>query len=127
MTQSVHFKLPWPHSDLNANSRVHWRVRSKRTKVARTTAWALTADYDSFWRTSDNDGVYGPNGSLLRSGQGSDARFVATALSINSEWSLNRNVSVTAIYTHFSPREFLEHTGPARAIEFIELTARFRF
>lgn len=92
-----------------------------------TTAWALTADYDSFWRTSDNDGVYGPNGSLLRSGQGSDARFVATALSITSEWSINRNVSITAIYTHFSPRDFLEQTGHASAVEFIELTARLRF
>jgi len=92
-----------------------------------TPAWALTADYNAFWRTSDDDGVYGPNGSLLRAGQGSDARFVATALSITSEWSLNRHVSVTAIYTHFSPREFLEQTGAAAAIDFIELTARLRF
>ena len=91
------------------------------------TAWALTADYDLFWRTSGDDGVYGPNGSVLRSGQGSDDRFVATALSITSEWSINRNVSVTAIYTHFSPRSFLEQTGDASAVEFIELTARFRF
>jgi hypothetical protein len=92
-----------------------------------TAAWALTVDYDAFWRTSDDDGVYGPNGSLLRSGQGSNDRLVATALSITSEWSINRNVSVTAIYTHFSPREFLERTGRAAAVEFIELTARFRF
>lgn len=90
-------------------------------------AWTLTADYDSFWRTSEEDGVYGPGGSLLRSGQGGDGRFVATALSITSEWSISRNVDLTAIYTHFSPREFLEHTGPAAAIDFIELTARFRF
>jgi len=64
---------------------------------------------------------------VLRSGQGSDDRFVATALSITSEWSINRNVSVTAIYTHFSPRSFLEQTGRASAVEFIELTARLRF
>lgn len=50
-----------------------------------TNAWALTVDYDSFWRTSGDDGVYGPNVSLLRSGQGSEDRFVATALSVTSE------------------------------------------
>ena len=92
-----------------------------------TSTWALTADYDFFWRMSDDDGVYGPNGSLVRSGQGSDERLVATTLSITSEWSVSRNLSFTAIYTHSSPRAFLEQTGPADAIEFMELTARYRF
>lgn len=92
-----------------------------------SSVWTLTADYDFFWRMSDDDGVYGPNGSLVRSGQGSDERFVAATLSITSEWSVNRNLSFTAIYTHSSAREFLEETGPAAAIEFIELTARFKF
>lgn len=91
------------------------------------TIWTLTVDYDSFWRTSTDDGVYGPNGSLLRSGRGSDDRFVATALSIASEWAINRNISATAIYTHVSPKDFVRQTGPAGAIDFIELTARFRF
>ncbi len=92
-----------------------------------TSTWTLSADYNSFWRQSADDGSYGPNGSIVRSGAGSNERFVATALSIASEWSINRNLSFTAIYTHFSPREFLEQTGPAAAVDFLELTARFRF
>jgi hypothetical protein len=87
----------------------------------------LTIDYDAFWRLSTDDGVYGPNGSLLRSGQGSDERLVATALSVTAEWKFNRNLSFAAIYTHFSPRQFLEQTGPAEAVDFVDLSARFRF
>jgi hypothetical protein len=87
----------------------------------------LTVDYNAFWRLSTGDGVYRPNGSLLRSGEGSGERLVATALSLASEWSVNRHFTFTAIYSHFSPRRFLERTGPGRAVDFVELTARFRF
>jgi len=88
---------------------------------------ALTADYDFFWRLSRRDGVYGPNGQLVRSGDGSDARFVATAVSLTSEWEIDRNWTLTAIYTHFHPEKFLEETGPSESVDFLELTARFRF
>lgn len=88
---------------------------------------SVTADYNVFWRLSTTDGVYAPNGSLLRSAGGSDERLVATALSVTSEWTINRYFSLTAIYAHVSPRRFLEQTGPAAAVEFFELTARFRF
>ncbi|MBM0108546.1 alginate export family protein [Steroidobacter sp. S1-65] len=87
----------------------------------------VTVDYNGFWRLSTDDGVYAPNGSLLRSAHGSDERWVATALSLTSEWTVNRHFSFTAIYTHFSPRRFLEQTGPSEAVDFVELTARFKF
>ena len=89
--------------------------------------WTLTVDYNAFWRLSTDDGVYAPNGSLLRPADGSEARWVATALSLSSEWTVNRHLSFTAIFTHFSPRTFLERTSPSDAVEFLELTARFRF
>lgn len=34
--------LPIPHSDLWPNSRKHWRVKSKKTKEARHSAWVRT-------------------------------------------------------------------------------------
>jgi hypothetical protein len=108
----------WPQNFVNAHLFLTLNPSS---------SWALTVDYDAFWRMSDDDAVYGPNGSVLRADSGSDERFVATALSINSEWSIDRRWAFTAIYTHVSPRQFLEQTGPASAIEFLELTARFRF
>lgn len=92
-----------------------------------SSTFSLTIDYDAFWRLSLDDGVYRPNGSLLRSAEGSNERWVATALSLASEWKINRHLSVTAIYAHFSPRDFLEQTGPSHAVDFVELGARFRF
>ena len=89
--------------------------------------WALTIDYDAFWRMSTHDAAYGGNGTVLRAASGSDERFVATALSISSQWSVSRHWTLNATYAHVSPRQFLEQTGPASKIDFLELTARFRF
>jgi len=89
--------------------------------------WTLTADYNAFWRLATDDGVYAPSGALLRSPNDSDERWVATALSLATQWKVSRHMSFTAIYTHFSPRDFLEQTGPSTAVDFMELTARFRF
>ena len=72
------------------------------------------------------DGIW-LDGSLVRSGEGSRERLVAAALSITSEWTIGRQLTFTSIYTHFSPREFLERTGPSEAVDFLELTGRFRF
>ena len=90
-------------------------------------SWSLTVDHNWFWRFSIRDGVYGPSGNLVRSGAGSDARFVASALSLNSEWAIGRHWTLTAIYTRVSPEQFLEETGPAEDVDIIELTARFRY
>jgi len=89
--------------------------------------WELTADYMSFWRLSTRDGVYRPTGRLMRSGAGSDARFVATSVELAAECTINRHWSGTIIYSHVRPQTFLEETGPSETINFFEITARFRF
>ena len=90
-------------------------------------SWSLTADYDAFWRLSIGDGVYGPGGGLVRSVGGSAARCVATAASLTSEWLASPHWRLSFAYTHLSPKTFLEETGPAESVDFIELTARCRF
>jgi hypothetical protein len=107
----------WPQNFYNAHLFI---------AVRPATFWTLTIENNWFWRTSTRDAVYGGNGSILRSGAGSDARFVATSLSVTSEWVVNRSLSFTAIYAHSFPQVFLEETGPAEEIRFLELTARFR-
>jgi hypothetical protein len=89
--------------------------------------WSITIDHNWFWRFSSGDGVYGPPGNLVRSGVGSASHFVATGLSVNSEWSIGRQWYLTAIYTRVSPQQFLKETGPAEKVDFIELTTQFRF
>ena len=40
----IRIELPWPSRDLHPNARVHWAVRAKATKNARSTAaWAARA------------------------------------------------------------------------------------
>jgi hypothetical protein len=83
---------------------------------------------DFFWRQSLNDGVYSPNGQLLRASDGSTARYVGTEISFTNEWKVNRHLTLTAIYCHFFPGRFIRETGPpSKQIDFIEITARFLF
>ncbi len=89
--------------------------------------WEVTADFLSFWRLSTRDGVYRPTGRLMRSGVGSDARFVASSVALGGECTINRHWSCTIIYTHLRPETFLKETGPSENVDFFELTARFRF
>lgn len=92
-----------------------------------TDTWALTADYDLFWRLSTDDAIYGPSGAVLRPSGTGDERFVATAFSFNSEWSVNRKLSFTAIYAYLTPQAFIRDSEPAKPVRFLELTARYRF
>jgi Alginate export len=90
-------------------------------------AWRVTLDHNMFWRLSTDDGVYGPSGRLIRAGLESRARFVANETSLTSSWSAGRHWSYDVKYTHFAPGRFLRETGPAKAVDFVQLTARFRF
>jgi hypothetical protein len=92
-----------------------------------TRSWMLTGDYNAYWRMSTDDAGYGPSGAVLRSSSSSDARFVATALSFTSDWAVTRNLQFTAMYSHVAPRMFIRESGPAKHIECLEVTARFRF
>ena len=88
---------------------------------------SLTADFDFFWRLETGDGIYNPGGQLLRSGEGTDARHVGNELSLNATWQINPHASFTAIYAHFFPGNFVENTGSAEDIDFIELTLKILF
>ena len=87
----------------------------------------VTSDVDFFWRLQTEDGIYSPSGQLLRSGAGSDARYVGTEISFNAGWQATDRLSVTAIYAHFFPGRFIEETGPSKPIDYLELTIRFQF
>ncbi|MFZ5556146.1 MAG: alginate export family protein [Pseudomonadota bacterium] len=89
--------------------------------------WRVTADVNFFWRLETADGVYAPSGQLIRAAGGSDERFVGWSVSLTSEYALTRRLTFTAIYTHFAAGDFIQATGPAENIDFVELTLQFRF
>jgi len=87
----------------------------------------VTTDVDFFWRFETGDGVYGPGGQLLRSGSGSDARYVATELSLNVTYQMDPRASVSAIYAHSFPGQFIRDTGPSKDIDYVEFTLKVLF
>ena len=82
----------------------------------------VTADVDFFWRLEKADGVYSPGGGLLRAGSSADARYVATDVSLNVSWSINVYCYLSVVYSHSFPGPFIADTGPADAIDFVEVT-----
>ena len=87
----------------------------------------LTADWNFYWRQSVEDGIYGPSGNLIRSPEGSDSRYIGSAISLTADWQLNRHLNLTTIYAHFFPGSFLRETGSAEPIDFIEFTLSLTF
>jgi len=88
---------------------------------------SITTDVNFYWRQRLEDGVYSPNGQLLRSSEGSDARFVGSAVSLTTDWRINKYMTATAIHSHFFPGQFIRETGPADSIDFVELTLQLLF
>lgn len=87
----------------------------------------LNASLDFFWRHNTRDGVYAPNGSLLRPAGDSRARYVATIGSLGATWALAPGWSATAVVAYGQPGAFLRETGADAALGFISLGAQFRF
>lgn len=87
---------------------------------------AFTTDYNLFWRLDSNDGVYNLGGQLLAP-RGGHERFVGSAVSLTAEYYLTHRIHVTAIYTHFAAGDVFNAAGRSEDIDFVELSARFRF
>jgi len=92
-----------------------------------TEDWSITVDMNFFWRLETEDGVYSPSGLLIREANGSDERFVGSAVSLTSDYAITERLSFTAIYTHFFAGGFIEATRPSDDIDFLEFTLQFRF
>lgn len=87
---------------------------------------SFTTDVNFFWRLSRDDGVYSPSGQIIRPA-GGPGSFVGSALSISAEYQATARLGLTAIYTRFFTGEVINASGPSKDIDFIELTAQFKF
>ncbi len=84
-------------------------------------------DLNLYWRLSRADGVYNPQGGLIRAPGGSDKRFADAALSGVVEWTPRDGVLVSLVATRSQPQGFLRATGPANPSDFVEATLQFTF
>ena len=87
----------------------------------------LGFDVNLYWRLESGDGIYAPNGDVLREGSETSSRFVGTAYSASVDWDVSELLFLGAIFTHVVPGSFVERTGRSREIDFVELTAQLRF
>ena len=87
----------------------------------------LNASLDFFWRHSIRDGVYAPNGMLIRAAGDSRARYVATIASLGATWTPAPGWSSTAVVAYAQPGAFLRETGANDALSFISLSLQYRF
>ncbi len=87
----------------------------------------VTASLDLFWRYSTADGIYAPNGSLIRAPGDSSARYVATIASLAAEWSFSPGWSANLGLAYAHPGAFLREAGAHDALSHTSLTLQYRF
>lgn len=87
----------------------------------------LNASLDFFWRHSTRDGVYAPNGMLIRAAGDSRARYVATIASLGAIWTPAPGWTSTAVLAYAQPGRFLRETGAGDALSFLSLSMQYRF
>lgn len=92
-----------------------------------TPAWKFSGALTFFWRQSLNDGIYGPALNLLRTDGSSHARYVGTQFETALDWLVNRNLSFRFVYLFFKPGRFIEETGPAKTVQFVQGNVTFKY
>lgn len=107
-----------PRNFFNIHPALSWRVAPQVQ---------LNASVDFFWRHSLLDGVYAPNGMLIRGPGNSRSRYVATIGSMGATWALAKGWTATTVVAYGRPGAFLRETGADEALSFLSLSAQYRF
>ncbi len=81
----------------------------------------------AYWRQSKGDGIYDIPGHLIRSGRGSNARFIGKQAEATISWTVMPELELSASLSAFRPGAFIRQTGSARTIHMLGLESNFRF
>lgn len=91
---------------------------------------SLTLESSSFWRESLQDGIYSPSvasAPLVRRGDTSRARYVATAPSATISYQATPHIFVSTTYTHFLAGQFLRESPPSHEVNYVASWISYRF
>jgi len=99
---------PINHMDLHPSVDLH-----PTASLTISTSWVF------FWRESVSDGVYDVGTNLVRSGSGSDARYVGSQPTLTVSWTPNRHTTLVLDLERFQAGSFLEQTGTADNVGFV--------
>jgi hypothetical protein len=87
----------------------------------------VTGDWAMFWRTSTEDGIYGINVAVIRTGQKSTARFVGSQATIELDARLTAHLSVWSSFVYFDTGAFLRETPPGLDTRYLASHVSYRF
>lgn len=89
--------------------------------------WRAIFQIDFLWRYSLADDLYGPGGGLIRRGDLSSARYIATQYEFVVERELVDNWSLSASYAFMPAGEFVADTGPDKDFHFVGFELMYLF
>lgn len=83
--------------------------------------------YDDFWLASARDGLYVSGKLFVQNANGAAGTHVGQEVDVQSQWTVNRAMQVTAGYGRLFPGEFLEKTtaGVPYNLLFLNVAQRF--
>ena len=87
----------------------------------------LTLMTAAYWRESERDGVYSIPGFIVRSGRGSDARFIGSQVELSATWRATRELELSVSTGAFKAGPFIRETGPDQTIILAAAAATFRY
>ncbi|QNA45901.1 alginate export family protein [Lacibacter sediminis] len=87
----------------------------------------LNADYDAFWRFSENDGIYSPNVSLTYSGKNIPDKLIGQQYSTDIVYTANNFLYFRVEFTWFNAGSFLKAAGTGKDIIFTAFTTQLKF
>lgn len=79
-------------------------------------------DYDMFWRASENDAIYQPNGAVLFNSSNSTAKKIGNQLGASFEYTFNKYLSFTLEGTWFNSGPFIKDVSNGKDILFTAST-----
>jgi hypothetical protein len=94
---------------------------------ARTTDFALSFDWDFFWRASAADGLYSVPYVLNRPGNASQSRYIGNQLTAEMDWNAARHWELELFLTYFRAGAFLQESGPGLNQTYVSPRVTFRF
>ncbi|WP_350290674.1 alginate export family protein [uncultured Croceitalea sp.] len=87
----------------------------------------LYAEWNFFWRASENDGLYQPPRFIRRPANGLSERGLGNQLGFQASYEFNRHLSLDLDISYFIAGEFQEASGEAENIFHLAPTLSYKF
>lgn len=88
---------------------------------------SVTAGYNFLWRESTQDGLYNPGMGIVRSGEGTSAKYIGSELALTANWQVDKHFNFLGGYAHLYAGDFIKQTGPSKGADYFTLYGYFIF